>query len=185
MTRAVVFIDGSNFYFKLKALTNTTEGKIRLLDFQFDRFAARLVQPNNLVETRYYIGALRQRGNEKSEKMYADQQKLFGRLQQQHIAITLGQLIQHPDRSFHEKGVDVRLAVEMIRFAREDRYDVAYLVSSDTDLVAAAEEVKLLGKKICYVGTAGRQSFGLTKIANDVRLLRQEDIQPFLPRTIF
>lgn len=44
--------------------------------------------------------------------------------------------------NFHEKGVDVRLAVEMIRFARSDKYDIAYLLSSDTDLVAAVEDIQ-------------------------------------------
>src|SRR3954453_19410004 len=67
--------------------------------------------------------------------MYADQQRLLSKLDLQGIQAVLGHLIRHPDRSFHEKGVDVRLAVEMIRLAREDRYDQAHLVSSDTDLV--------------------------------------------------
>lgn len=157
-------------------------GKISLLDFQFRTFSEWLVRPNDLWEVRYCIGALkRQRHNDKSEKMYADQQKLIGRLQQQNISVTFGQLIRHPDKTFHEKGVDVRLAVEMIRFAREDKYDVAYLVSSDTDLVAAVEEVQSLDKKVQYVGVAKGQSFGLTKTSDDVRLLRPGDVQPFFP----
>ncbi len=138
MNKAVVFIDGNNFYFKLKELESQIDGKHSLLEFNFRKFAEWLVDDNELIQVRYYIGALkRQRNNEKSEKMYADQQKLVAKLQQQNIPITFGQLIQHPDKTFHEKGVDVRLAVEMIRLARENVYDVAYLVSSDTDLVAA------------------------------------------------
>ena len=143
MNKAFVFIDGSNFYFKLKELSGMLEGKFSL-------------------------------------KMYADQQKLIAKLQKQDVMVTLGHMIQHPDKTFHEKGVDVRLAVEMIRFAREDKYDVAYLLSSDTDIVAAVEEVQSLGKQVCYVGIAKGQSFGLTKAANDSRLLKAEDIQPFL-----
>lgn len=115
----------------------------------------------------------------KSEKMYADQQRLIGKLQQQKIVIIFGQLIRHPDKTFHEKGVDVRLAVEMIRSARTNKYDVGYLVSSDTDLVPAVEEVQSFGKKIQYVAIVKGQSFGLTKIADDIRLLRPEDIKPF------
>jgi uncharacterized LabA/DUF88 family protein len=111
--------------------------------------------------------------------MYADQQKLIGKLQQQNIFITLGQLIRHPDKTYHEKGVDVRLAVEMIRFAREDKYDQAYLISSDTDLVPAIEEVQAFGKVVQYVGIPKGQSFGLSKTADDVRLLRPEEIKQF------
>lgn len=77
--------------------------------------------------------------------------------------------------------MDVRLAVEMIRFAREGSYDIAYLVSSDTDLVAAVEEVRSFGKKSIYVGVAKGQSFGLTKVSDNTLLLRSEDIKPFLP----
>jgi len=62
--------------------------------------------------------------------LYANQKKLLAKLQQQNVKVTLGNLIQHPDKSYHEKGVDVRIAVEMIRFAREDLYDVCYLLSS-------------------------------------------------------
>lgn len=179
--RAFVFIDGSNFYFRLHDLRAEIPGKFSLLEFDYRRFAEWLVKPNELVEIRYYVGALkRKNSSEKSERMYADQQKLLARLQQQSVSVTLGQLIQHPDRSFHEKGVDVRLAVEMIRFARADEYDIAYLLSSDTDLVAAIEEVRSFGKKVQYVGIAKGQSFGLTKVADDVRLLRPDDIRPFL-----
>ena len=83
-----------------------------LLSFRFRDFCQWLVGENELVEIRYYLGAInRERNNEKSEKMYANQQKLIGKLQQQKINITMGQLIKHPDKTYHEKGVDVRLAV--------------------------------------------------------------------------
>ena len=153
MKRTFVFIDGNNFYFKLKELTSKLDGRFSLLDFNFRKFSECLVKPDNLIEIRYYIGAVRrQANNEKSERMYADQQRLLRRLQRQNITVTLGQLIRHPDKSYHEKGVDVRLAVGMIRFARQNKYDLAYLISSDTDLVAAIEEVQAFGKTVQYVG---------------------------------
>ena len=67
----------------------------------------------------------------------------------------------------------------MIRLARENRYDQAYLLSSDTDLVPAVEEVHSFGKTVQYVGVPKGQSYGLSKVADDVRLLRPEDIAPF------
>lgn len=183
--RASVFIDGNNFYFRLRDLLQQIDGKFSLLDFDYRSFSEWLVRPNELVKIRYYVGALkRQKNSEKSEKLYANQQKLLAKLQRQKVEIILGQLIQHPDKSFHEKGVDVRLAVEMIRFARAGEYDMAYLVSSDTDLIAAVEEARSFGKKIQYVGVAKGQSFGLTKVADDVRLLRPDDIKPFLPPSL-
>jgi uncharacterized LabA/DUF88 family protein len=181
--RAFVFIDGGNFYFKLKSSITKLNEKHSLIDFNFRKFAEWLVGEDNLIEIRYYLGAIkREHNNPKSEKLYANQQRLIGKLQQQNIIITLGQIIRHPDKSYHEKGVDVRLAVEMIRFARENKYDIVYLVSSDTDLVAAAEEVKSIGKTVQYVGIPKGQSFGLSKAANDVRLLRSEEIEQFFPK---
>ena len=182
--KAIVFIDGSNFYFKLKESAYKIGKKYSLLKFRFRDFCEWLIEEKELVDIRYYVGAVRrQNNNEKSETMYANQQKLIGKLQQQNVSITLGELIQHPDKSYHEKGVDVRIAVEMIRFARENKYDVAYLLSSDTDLVPAVEEVRAFGKKVTYVGFPKGQSFGLSKTANDVFLLRMEEIEKFLKLT--
>ncbi len=176
----MVFIDGSNFYFKLKELAVRSGGKNTLLHFQFSSFVRWLVEPDNLVQIHYYVGAItRIRGSKKSEELYAFQQKLLRKLQHQRIMYTLGEVIRHPDGSFHEKGVDVRLAVEMIRYARLDQYDIAYVLSSDTDLVPAVEEVRSFGKKVCYVGIPKGQSFGLSKVADDVRLIRPEEIEPF------
>ena len=180
-SRSLVFIDGNNFYFKLKDLSAQLGGKFSLLNFDYLGFAQSLVAPNQLIEARYYIGALRrQNNNEKSEHLYADQQKLLAKLNRQGVVVTLGHLIQHPDRTFHEKGVDVRLAVEMIRLARSNKYDIAYLLSSDTDLVPAIEEVRSFGRKVNYVGVAKGQSFGLTKATNNTILLRPQDVQTFL-----
>lgn len=184
MKRAMVFIDGSNFYHRLKILIGK-DTTASLSDFDYQKFCAWLCRDFIITGIRYYIGAVkRQYNNIKSEKMYNDQQRFFRKLQIQGLAIITGQLIQHPDKTYHEKGVDVRLAVEMIRKAREDKYDQAFLISSDTDLVAAVEEVKSMGRAVQYVGIAQGQSFGLSKTCNDVRLLRAEDMRLFLSRAI-
>lgn len=178
--KAFIFIDGSNLYFKLKEFRKKLNKDLRLLNFNFRKFSEFLAGENKVIEIHYYIGAIkRQDNNPKSEKMYADQQKLLGKLQQQRVITTMGVLIRHPDKTYHEKGVDVRLAVEMIRFARQNKYDVAYLLSSDTDLVPAIEEVQAFGKAVQYVGFAKAQSFGLTVTANDIKLLRPEDVEQF------
>lgn len=180
--RVLIFIDGNNFYYKLRDITSEKKDIVKLLDFDYREFAKNLIKENELIEIRYYVGAIkRQNGSnkEKSEKLYANQQKLIAKLQQQNIPVVLGNLIQHPDKSFHEKGVDVRIAVEMIRLARENKYDIAYLLSSDTDLVPAIEEVKSFNKQVYYVGVSRGQSFGLTKVSNYTILLREEDIVPY------
>jgi len=184
--RTIVFIDGNNFYNRLKALCfESGKKRYSLSDFNYKAFCEQLVNPNTLQEIRYYLGSLERQGNDKTEKMYADQQRFLAKLQTQGVSTILGQIIKHPDGSYHEKGVDVRVAVEMIRLAREDNYDVAYLISSDTDLVPAIEEVLSLEKQLHYVGFPKGQSFGISKAATDITLLRFQDIEPFLPEPLF
>src|SRR5919202_2742726 len=99
--RGFVFIDGSNFYFKLKQLSAGLGRKPALLDFDFRRFASWLVATDELCGVRYYIGAVKQDGSEKAQRLYADQQRLFRKLQRQGVEIVPGHLIRHPDRTFH------------------------------------------------------------------------------------
>jgi hypothetical protein len=41
-----------------------------------------------------------------------------------------------------EKGIDVRIALDVVRLAREGTYDVAVLLTQDQDLSEVADEVK-------------------------------------------
>lgn len=41
-----------------------------------------------------------------------------------------------------EKGIDVRLALDMVRLARQNQYDVAVLFSQDQDLAEATRDIK-------------------------------------------
>lgn len=44
-----------------------------------------------------------------------------------------------PETPASEKGIDVALAIDLVRLAMSKQYDVAVLVSSDTDLLLAVE----------------------------------------------
>ena len=58
------------------------------------------------------------------------------------------QYIWNPDRAayeVHEKGIDVLLAIALVREARERNYDVIVLATHDTDLEPAIEEASRLG----------------------------------------
>ena len=47
-----------------------------------------------------------------------------------------------------EKGVDVKIAVDMVIGAVQDDYDVAFLLSLDGDFVPAVEAVQGFGKRV-------------------------------------
>lgn len=47
----------------------------------------------------------------------------------------------------HEKGVDVRIALDVIRFAQEKMYDIALIFSQDQDLTEVAEEIRRISNE--------------------------------------
>ena len=106
--RAMVLIDGSNFYFKLRDLKLH-----RLLTFNFSRFAAALIGENRLVTATYYVGKVRTDGTEQARSMQADQQRLFAHLRSHKFSYSLGYLLRSAN-SFQEKGVDVQIAVDIL-----------------------------------------------------------------------
>ncbi len=46
-----------------------------------------------------------------------------------------------------EKGIDIRIALDIVKLAREKQYDVALIFSQDQDLTEAAEEVRLIASQ--------------------------------------
>jgi len=55
---------------------------------------------------------------------------------------------------FREKGVDVALAVDLVRLAHDDAFDVAYLVSGDGDFGPAVETARAFQKRVIAAGPA-------------------------------
>ena len=51
---------------------------------------------------------------------------------------------------YKEKGVDTRIATDMIKFAWEDAYDTALLVSADQDFVPVVDFLDAKGKKVLH-----------------------------------
>ena len=53
----------------------------------------------------------------------------------------------HLIRTGDEKGVDVRLALDVVRYAYEDQYDIALIFSQDQDFVEVATEVRCIARQ--------------------------------------
>jgi uncharacterized LabA/DUF88 family protein len=50
------------------------------------------------------------------------------------------------DGVWHEKGVGVEIATDMVSLAYRDLYDAAILVSGDGDLAPAVQEIRRIGR---------------------------------------
>ena len=105
--RCLILIDGSNFYFKLMDLKFHN-----LLDFNFREFAKFLARSGSIIDSKYYVGRIRQDGTAQVDKMLASQQKLLANLKKHNFHYVLGYLLKNAG-VYHEKGVDVHIAVDI------------------------------------------------------------------------
>ena len=172
--RCLILIDGSNFYFKLKDLKLHN-----LLQFNFGKFAKFLVRSKKIVGSRYYVGRVRQDGTPQADKMLSSQQKLFANLKSHSFQYVLGYLLKS-DGVYHEKGVDVQIAVDMLVAAYENQCDRIILVSSDTDLEPAINRVRKKGKIVEYIGFSHKASVAMVRFCSESTLLKKEDLLPFV-----
>jgi len=172
--RCFILIDGSNFYFKLKYL------KLHyLLDFNFSHFNKMLIGTNKLMRCIYYIGKVRTDGTEKTQVLFNNQRKLFAHLKLHRVQYSLGYLLKS-DGKFHEKGVDVNMAVDMLVATYENLCDHFILVSSDTDLLPAIKKAKEKQKTVEYIGFSHSPSLAMIANCSESRLLKREDLVPFV-----
>lgn len=172
--RVFIIIDGNNFYHRLKELNLSN-----LLSFDYEKFAQFLVSRRESVSKNYYIGAIREeRNNPKSKELMIGQQKLVGKLQKGNWDINFGHMLKSD--GYHEKGVDVQIAVDIIIGAYENLYDTMILVSSDTDLIPALVKARAMKKKVEYVGFGHKPSYALIANSDIRKLLNKEDIDKFL-----
>lgn len=172
--RVNIFIDGSNFYFKLKDLKFHN-----LLGFDFSGFAKFLAGNQQIIRCVYYIGAVKTDGTKWTRKLHDDQQKLFEHLKKNHFRYSLGYLLKS-DGKFHEKGVDVNIAVDILVATYEDQADHLILVSSDTDLLPAIKKGREKGKTVEYIGFSHQPSIAMVANCSKSRLLTREDLEPFI-----
>ena len=188
--RALVFIDGNNWYHSLK------RGKIsNIRNLDYAKISRKLVGPRDWHGTRYYIGRVSQTGN---RRLYAQQRSFLdslqstdktschlGRLEKRQVTSeTARQLKRYlaelkteiDGQVFHdligiaeseapfvmvEKAVDVMLAVDMTAMAIRDEYDTAYLLSADGDFTPAVKLIRQeLKKKIFAVSASYGAALG-------------------------
>lgn len=202
--RVQIFIDGGNFHhLALKPLG------IQGGEFDFDGFATFLADGRTVSEMgkRYYVGTVREKeGDERSKRAMAKQTQLFNILKKTAWQIKTSKLRERTERividarvadfqkikgkgiseityqTFREKGIDVKIATDLVAAALDDKYDTAILVSSDTDLVPMVDWIRFrLKKKMEYVGFSIPDKTGK---GNDVRptqsLISRTDVQRVL-----
>jgi uncharacterized LabA/DUF88 family protein len=172
--RALIFIDKSNFYFKLRDLQLHN-----LLKFNFSSFAKSLISSNTLVAGNYYVGAVRTDGTPKTQELFNNQRKLFAHLKRHQFHYSLGYLLKSGGK-FHEKGVDVNIAVDLLVAAYENLADTFFLILSDTDLLPAIQKAQEKRKQVVYIGFSHKLSLALVANCQETRTLTKNLLLPFM-----
>ena len=80
---------------------------------------------------------------------------------------------------FREKGVDVRIAVDMVSLVCDKEVDRVILGSSDSDLVPALREILKRGATSVYLGFETQPNKGLTYVTHKTVLIRDEEVLSF------
>ena len=214
MKRVCIHIDGGNFYHLVLKKLGLKEN-----DFDFDKFTQFLAGEERTISEmgkRYYVGTVREKvGDERSKEMMATQTTLFARListkwqiktsklRTRIEEIIIDQRVQDYKRiqklginsikieRQREKGIDVKLATDLIVGAIDNKYDTAIVVSSDGDLIPAIDWVRnRTKKKIEYIGfsiadpknpeNSTRPLLSMIPKTDIQRTLTAEDLKPFI-----
>src|SRR5690606_936121 len=121
---------------------------------------------------------------DKSNKLISFQRYLKTNLQKQGFEFIIagkvrGQEVTIDNKTkviFKEKGVDVKIAVDLVSMSADKTIKTAILCSSDSDLQPAVQEVKKRGVKVIYLGFGFQPNKGLMYTTNETILFRNSEI---------
>ncbi|MFA5125804.1 MAG: NYN domain-containing protein [archaeon] len=173
--RAIIFIDGSNFYHILKSTFGSSKS---MNDFDFQSFVKHITQNKELIRTYYYSAPL---DKNKDPAVYAKQQKFFEELKKipsfELILCRMQKGKQNGKTTYMVKEDDIHIAVDMVKLAYNNAYDVAILVSTDGDFVPAIEAVKERGKKVMNIGFETKFSWHLRQKSDEFSQIKTKELE--------
>lgn len=148
--RTIAFVDGQNLFYAAKQAFGYTYP-----NYDIVCLASSICKTNNwqLDQTRFYTGIPSIDDKPFWNHFWSAKLAVMGtqgihifsrplRYRNQTIKLANGQA--QTILVGQEKGVDIRIALDIVRLARENHYDVALIFSQDQDLTEAAEEVRII-----------------------------------------
>jgi len=166
MKRVCIFIDGSNLYFALKR-----NNKMTRVDY-FQLSLALTGQERQLVRTYYYnavFDSVQFPDKAKSQQSFLDSLD-----RTPFLDLRLGRIVQNREGHRVEKGVDVRMASDMVYYAARNFFETAIVVTEDQDFAPAVALVKEFGKHVELAVFPDAQNKEMVRVAD--RVLNLEDI---------
>lgn len=190
----IVFIDGRNFISKINSIISPNK-EIDFFIYNFKGLIDKVLTGINIDRKIFYLGRLSKHPEtiKKSEELIEKQRKLKTHLENQGFEVILvGRIRGHTEKcfmghktlTFKEKGVDVKIAVDMIVLTCNKKLKTAIILSSDSDLQPAIRELKETGVERIYLGFEDSPNKGLTYTTNRAILIRKSEIIEFMGKTL-
>jgi len=151
--RAIIFVDGQNLFHAVKEAFGYT-----FPNYDCRRLAAAVCSARdwNLKQVRFYTGVPAGQDdpfwnhfwNAKLAQMGRQGVWTYSRPLRYHDEIViLADGTQSRQLKGREKGIDLRIALDVVRMVLDDSCDVALIFSQDQDLSELADEVRLIGRR--------------------------------------
>jgi uncharacterized LabA/DUF88 family protein len=148
MDRVAIFVDGGGFFHVRNAVRQANRNS--RLQVDFGECCKKLCGNRKLIRA-YFCNSLP--SQDKEPAAYRESIGYMTRLDYiPYVETSRSWLMYPPDGSKPvQKGVDMRVALHMVKLAYNNAYDIAILITGDGDLVEAVKTVKDWGKQVEYV----------------------------------
>ncbi|MEK7652357.1 MAG: NYN domain-containing protein [Patescibacteria group bacterium] len=187
--KTVLLIDGENFIKKAKDSLNKKD--IIWHQFDFKGLFNLVLNGYNISKVVFYFAKLKEHKDtkEKSKELIEKQRLLKTHLEKQEFEVIFSGRVRgfqeigflgKKSLIFKEKGVDVRIGVDMVSFSCDKLFDQIILGSSDSDLQPAINNVKKKNIIVVYLGFEENQNKGISYNSNKTILIRNSEIIKFL-----
>lgn len=183
-SRVIVYIDGFNFYFGLR---ESKWQRYYYLDYpQLSKSLIKGLPGSQLVMTKYFTARIsapedkriRQQNYIEVLTLRGQIELLFGNYRDKSFTCS-NYSCNRPNFIPNEKQTDVNIAVGMMSDAFEDKFDIAILISGDSDLVPPIREIKRLfpKKKVMACFPPLRRSKELRKACSGEVIIKEADLK--------
>ena len=185
----ILFIDGENFKKKCGEILQASHVEdIDWTRFDFKGLLSSVLEGFKPERKIFYAAKIIRHPQtaEKSEKLIQQQRLLKTHLEKQGFEFLLsGRVRGHEERDpssgrtllvFKEKGVDVKLAVDLVTLACDGVLKQAIIGSSDSDLQPAIKELANRGVDTIYLGFELTPNKGLTYTTKRTILIRNSEV---------
>lgn len=187
----ILLIDGENFKGKMSSVFKyAKKEKPKWHKYDFGGLFEKVLAGSPMERKIFYFAKIieHEQTREKSKQLIEDQRLLKTHLEKQGFEVVLAGRVrgQIEDDSlgkqilvFKEKGVDVKIAVDMVSFACDKVAEEIFLASSDSDMQPAVNETKKRSVKCVYVGFETQPNKGLSYNTDRTILIRNNEVMEF------